>query len=89
MGLHLETTFFHARCNGKAAIMYLTHMRAYKGLIWSPDIPFETLPYLRWRSLPLVTKLTFERMLSFLFWIAVGTFNFFDKATSPEKMGPF
>ena len=43
----------------------------------------------RWRSLPLVTKLTFERMLSFLFWIAVGTINFFGNATSPEKMSPF
>ena len=33
---YAKTNFFHTRCIGKAAIMYLTHMRAYKGLIWSP-----------------------------------------------------
>ena len=36
---YAKTNFFHT-CR-KAAIMYLTHMRAYKGLIWSPDIQFE------------------------------------------------
>ena len=33
---YAETTFFHTCCMGKVAIIYLTHTRAYKGLIWSP-----------------------------------------------------
>ena len=39
-----KTNSFHTRCIGKAGIMYLTHMRAYKGLIWSSYYPVLLLP---------------------------------------------